>query len=184
VVVKHESKIRVQAHEAETSWGGFLVDEDAAPSVTFFKRAKRSVATADLGIVLEARREGRTIITSNRLHFIGQIKELQNRPNNGKCSDLWGLLVIPNVQLIRDKRLKAIQHGLKVPGLGTLGWPGVAALNLYVHVTDEGTVNIYRFKRCPFCEDQKSGVKIKDPWKTWYYSLQVVGTVPGRYLRV
>ena len=170
---KQESKISVQAHEAETEWGGFLVDEDASPVAAFFERAKRAAVVTDRGIVLKAQEEARTIITSNRWDFVGHVKELQNPPNNKKCSDLWGLLVIPNRRLNREKHLTAIRHGVKVHRFGTLRWPGVAVLNLYVHMTDEGRLNISRFERCPYCE--KSGIEIRKPWNTWYYSLPVVG---------
>jgi hypothetical protein len=173
--VKQQSKISVQVHEDEICWGGFLVDEDSFPLLALWEHTKKATARTDQEIVREAHEECRTIITSNGWDFVRRIQEYQSPPNNPECRDLWGLLVLPNRELVREKQLKAVRHGLNVPRLGTLGWPGVAVLNLYVHLTDEGRVDVRRFKRCPFCEHPQNGLKINDRWRKWYDSSPITG---------
>jgi hypothetical protein len=172
--MEQESKISVQIHETEIKWGGYLVDEDCFPLVSFWERAEKAKARTDQDIVREAHKEGRTIITSNGWDFVRWIQEYQNPPNNMECRDLWGLLVMPNWELVREKQLKTIRHGLIVPRLGTLRWPGISMLNLCVHVTNEGEIEVRRFKRCSFCEHPKRGIPINEPWRKWYDSLPIV----------
>jgi hypothetical protein len=173
--VKKESKKRFQVNEQEANWGGFLVDADAVASLPFFDRAKEAAAHDDPDIVSEAWDQCRTIVTSNRRDFLRHIQEFQNRPNNEACRDLWGLLVIPNAQLDREKGLKAIRRGLNVSQPELLRWPGAGLLNLYVRLTANGSSEIHRFKRCPFCAHPKSGIHISKPWNVWYRSLPLVG---------
>jgi hypothetical protein len=163
---------KFQVNEDELGWGGFLVDADAGKSVELLDRASAARAHDDPDIVEEAWRSNRTIVTSNRRDFVRYIREFQARENNRECRDLWGLLVVPNLHLLREEGLKAVRHGLlAVPNAERLRWPGVAFLNLYVHLTGAHTVEIRRFERCSFCE---RGLK-RDPWKDWYSALPVVG---------
>jgi len=125
--------------------------------------------------VKEAWDDRRTIVTSNGWDFVRYIREFQNPPNNQDCRDLWGLLVIPNAELNREKGLKSIQHGLEVFQSEKLRWPGAGLLNLCVRVTADGQPEIYRFKRCSFCEHPERGLEINTPWNVWYRSLPVIG---------
>jgi hypothetical protein len=163
---------KFQVNEDEVGWGGFLVDADARAALEFFDRAILANGHYDPDIVEEAWRSNRTIVTSNRRDFVRYVREFQTRENNRECRDLWGLLVIPNLHLLREKGLKAIKHGLSaLPNAERLRWPGAAFLNLYVHLTDAQKIEIRRFERCSFCE---RGIK-QDPWKDWYSSLPVIG---------
>jgi hypothetical protein len=173
--VKKDSKKRFQVNEVESAWGGFLVDADAVASVPFFSRAIKATAHDDPDIVREAWDLNQTIVTSNGRDFIRYIQKFQNPPNNPTCRDLWGLLVIPNAQLDRERGLKSIRHGLDVPQYGLLRWPAAGLLNLYVHLNAAGKTDIRRFKRCPFCEDPENDVRIKEPWNNWYRTLPIVG---------
>lgn len=159
----------------ESDWGGFLIDADAVAALPFFERATKAVAHADVDIVREAWDESRTIVTSNGRDFLRHIQEFQNPPNNQSCRDLWGLVVIPNAQLARERGLEAIRLGLDVSQKGRLRWPGAALLNLYVRLTTDGQVEVHRFKRCPFCEHPDRGIVIKEPWNQWYRALPISG---------
>lgn len=137
------------------------------------------MAHDDPDIVREAWDKRRTIVTSNGRDFLRHIQEFQNPPNNPTCRDLWGLLVVPNAQLLRENALDTIRHGLDIAQNERLRWPGAALLNLYVRLTNEGKVEIRRFKRCPFCEHQERGVSISKTWETWYRALPLVGRSSG-----
>jgi hypothetical protein len=176
-VKKTGSKQSFQVNEAEADWGGFLIDEDTRAALSFFKRAVRATARDDRGIVAEAWDQSRTIVTSNRRHFLCDIQDYQRRANKKACRDLWALVVVPNLQLDREKGLSSIQRGLDVPPIGTLRWRAVGFLNLYVRLTTEGNVEIHRFERCPFCSHPKRGIKIKHPWNDWYNSLGIVRAI-------
>lgn len=173
--MKKDSQKSFQASDQETGWGGFLVDEDAAAALPLLDRAVRAKAHADADIVAEAWDEQRTIVTSNGRDFVRFIQEFQNPPNNPNCRDLWGLLVVPNAHLVREKAIELVRRGLDIPKCGILRWPGAAIMNLYIRPTASGTVEIHRFKRCPFCEHPERGITIAEPWNTWYRSLPVVG---------
>lgn len=173
--VKNDSKKSFQVNELETDWGGFLVDADAVSSLPFLDRAVEVSYHDDPDIVREAWEERRTIVTSNGHDFIRYIQEFQNPPNYPRCRDLWGVLIIPNPQLVREKGLQSIRHGLNVVHGEQLRWPGAGLLNLCVRLTEGGRTEIRRFKRCPFCEHPQRGVEIKSPWSVWYRWLPVVG---------
>ena len=66
--------------------------------------------------------------------------------------------------LDRERGLDAIRRGLDVPGKGTLRWPAVGFINLYLRLTAEGELEVRRFTRCPLCTHPKRGTKIKKPW--------------------
>lgn len=173
--MKKHSKKRFQINEAESDWGGFLVDADALASLPFLKRASKATTHDDPDIVKEAWDNCQTIVTSNRRDFLRYIQAFQNPPIFTDCRDLWGLLVLPNSQLDREKGLRDVRHGLDVLQKERLRWPGAGLLNLYVRLTADGKAEIHRFKRCSFCENPKTGFKINDSWNEWYRSLPVIG---------
>jgi hypothetical protein len=176
-VRKTASRKSFQINEDEVSWQGFLIDRDAERALEFFKgfgRANKAVASDDPDIVAEAWKERRIIVTSNRRDFLHHIEDFQRRSNFDDCRDLWGLVVLPNLHFDREKGLAAIKYGLEVRRGGTLRWPGIGCLNLYIRLTKEGDLEIRCFKRCPFCENLKNGVAIEKPWDDWYSSLEKV----------
>jgi hypothetical protein len=137
------------------------------------KRAKETTARGDENIVLEAKEQYRTIITSNGWDFVGHIKEYQRRDDNKRCRDLWGLLVIPNGKEVRGRTLDTVEQGVEVSGIGRLGWRAIGFLNLRVRVTDSGQVEVSRFKRCQHCQGT-ADLRIKKPWADWYAQLPEV----------
>lgn len=155
----------------ETSWNGFLLDASALTTQSCFDKPSLRWGRDDNDIVEEAWNGDRTIVTSNGHDFVRHIRDFQNPPNNQCCRDLWGLLVIPNAQLDREKRLDSIRHGLDVLERERLRWPGAGLLNLYVRLVVEGRTGIRRFKRCRFCEHGLRGIGISEPWNTRYRSL-------------
>jgi hypothetical protein len=123
----------------------------------FSQELRRRKKHDDREIVEEAWEEGRTIVTSNADDSLRYISIFQNPRNNNDCRDLWGLLVIPNTQLDREKDVPSLRLGLKVPEIGLLRWPAAGFLNLYVRLTAEGQIQIQRFKRCSFCDTRRKG---------------------------
>jgi len=63
--VKRQSKISVQVHDDEAGWGGFLVDDDSFLLTEQWEHTKKATAHTDQDIVREAKKECRTIVTSN-----------------------------------------------------------------------------------------------------------------------
>ena len=105
------------------------MDADAEAAMGFLDRATRAESHDDADIVQEAWDKGRTIVTLNRRDFVRYVREFQTRENNRECRDLWGLLVVPNPHLLREKGLKAIKHGLPaLPNAERLRWPGAGFL--------------------------------------------------------
>lgn len=172
--MKKDSQKSFQVSDQETNWGGFLVDEDAAAVLPLLDRAIKAREHADADIVREAWKEQRTVVTSNGRDFVRFIQEFQNPPNNPNCRDLWGLVVMPNPQLIREKAMQFIRRGLHIPKCGILRWPGAAIMNLYIRPTASGKIEVHRFKRCFFCEHQERGISIAEPWNAWYRSLPLI----------
>lgn len=164
---------RFQVDDNEIIWRGFLIDKDAEAAAPYFKGASVATAHEDPDIVQEAWDRRRTIVTSNRRDFVRHIQQHQNRENQPRCRDLWGLVVIPNLHLLREKGLSFIRHGLTpVSRVERLGWPGIALLNLYIHLTGDQKLEIRRFGRCSYCERDRP---IPEPWNAWYRSLPMVG---------
>jgi hypothetical protein len=164
---------KIQVNEEEIGWAGFLVDADAQATIPLLDRAIPAAAHDDPDIVQEAWQKNRTIVTSNRRDFLRYIQQFQNRENQKECRDLWGLIVVPNLHLLREKGLSSIRNGLNVIPKGQkLRWPGAAFLNLYVHLTDAQKLEIRRFERCSCCE---CGLPISEPWNKWYRALPLLG---------
>lgn len=165
---------KFQVDEDETGWEGFLVDADAQASLSFLDSAILAEAHDDLDIVEEAWNKRRTIVTSNRRDFLRCVQLFQNRENRRECRDLWGLLVIPNLHLLRAKGWNSIRNGLPVlPKAENLRWRGTAFLNVYVRLTADSKPEIRRFERCSFCERY---LPIPEPWNTWYRALPLIGS--------
>jgi hypothetical protein len=164
---------KFQVNEQEVGWAGFLVDADAQAAMPFLDRTTLAESHDDADIVQEAWDKGRTIVTSNRRHFVRCVLRFQDRENQQACRDLWGLVVIPNVHFLRGKGLSAIRNGLPaLPRMERLRWPGAAFLNLYVRLTDDAKPEVRRFERCSCCE---RNLLIREPWNKWYRGLSLVG---------
>ena len=165
---------KYQIHEDELGWTGFLVDADAAAVTQYLLSAGQANARSDQEIVMEAWENSQTIVTSNRRDFVRYIQKFQSRENGPDCRDLSGLVVIPNLHLLRQKGLDGVRHGVSVPKLGRLGWNGAAFLNLYLRVNagQHGSPEVRRFERCSFCERY---YPIPEPWNRWYRSLPIIG---------
>lgn len=165
---------RVQVSEEEVGWRGFLVDADAEACLGLLNDAVVAESHDDADIVEEAWDGSRTIVTCNRRDFLTHIRRFQSRENQKECRDLWGILVVHTLQLMRERGLALIRRGLPViPNHEALRWPGVAFLNLYVRLTAAQRPEIRRFDRCSCCE---RGLPILEPWNAWYRALTLVGT--------
>ena len=175
--MKKDSRRSFQVNELENDWGGFVVDADAAAALPLLGRAVKATAHADSDIVREAWDNHQTIVTSNGRDFIRHIKQFQNPPNNPRCRDLWGLLIIPNAQLDRERGLESIRHGLSVSQSSLLRWPAAGFMNLCLHLNADGKTKIRRFRRCPFCEHPENDVSIGEPWDSWYRPLPIASAV-------
>ena len=163
----------VQVSEEEVSWAGFLVDEDAKSCFELLDNAVSATARHDPDIVEEAWFHRRTIVTCNRRHFLTHIRRFQSRENQKECRDLWGLLVVNNLRLLREKGLPLVRTGLRVlPKQEPLRWSGAGFLNLYVRLTAENKLEIRRFERCSCCERD---LPPREPWNGWYRSLPLIG---------
>ena len=125
-------------NEEEVSWAGFLVDEDAKGCAELLDDAVFATAHDDPDIVEEAWFHRRTIVTCNRRHFLTHIRRFQSRENQKECRDLWGLLVVNNLRLLREEGLPLVRTGLRVlPKQEPLRWAGAGFLNLYVRLRVE-----------------------------------------------
>jgi hypothetical protein len=154
--------------------GGFLVDEDSLVALHFSKRARRAEDHTDPEIIRAARKECRTIITSNAWDFVRYIKDEQNPPSYPDCQDAWGLVVIPSREFTWISQRERIRYGLVVPGIEVLRWPAIGFLNLWITLPDQGRPSVKRFERCPFCTKT---YPIPKRWKDWYYGLEEVKVV-------
>ncbi len=163
----------VQVNDEEVSWAGFLVDEDAKGCVDLLDDAILATAHDDPDIVEEAWFHRRTIVTCNRRHFLTHIRRFQSRENQKECRDLWGLLVVNNLRLLREEGLPLIRTGLRVLSKREpLRWSGAGFLNLYIRLTATNKPEIRRFERCSCCERD---LPPREPWNAWYRLLPVVG---------
>lgn len=163
----------VQVNEEELGWRGFLVDSDAEACLRLLSKAVMAKSRDDADIVEEAWDSHRTIVTCNRRDFLTHIRRFQSRENQKGCRDLWGILVVHNLQLMRERGLPLIRNGLPVIlSPEALRWPGVAFLNLYVRLTASRRPEIRRFERCSCCERD---LPLRKPWNAWYRALPLVG---------
>lgn len=72
---------------AEAGWGAFLVDEDAV-GLTELVGGRRPSFTHDPGIVEQAWRARRTIVSSHGTDFVRAIDEFQRCESRRECRDL------------------------------------------------------------------------------------------------
>jgi len=157
-------------NEDEHGWQGFLHDKDCCSEIV--QRFLPGILTTqerDMDTVCEARDDSRTIVTSNGDHFIREIHKAQKRDINPRCEDCWGLVILPNVDSVREYAMKKtnLKSGVKV-GKIRLPWRSVGWANLCVRVSSEGRVSVSRFTRCKFCQRD---TPITDEW---YENLRVV----------
>jgi hypothetical protein len=165
--------IPFQVFEDEIAWGGFLIDKDSESCVNLLPGAELCESHYDPDIVAEAWDKRRTIVTCNRRHFVSEIRKFQRRENQKECRDLWGLLLVDNLRILREKKLKRLRAGLSVVAKNEpLRWPGIGFLNLYVRLTAEGKLQIRRFQRCSCCERELRPNAI---WDEWYRKLPLLG---------
>jgi hypothetical protein len=150
--------------EEENWWTGFLYDKDCQSKIV--RRALRpgvaSTRNKDPETVAEAREKSRTVVTSNGDDFVRYIKEAQKKDNNKNCEDCWGLVILPNSDLIREYSLERanIKNGIRLGGK-LIPWKAVGYVNLCVKVDRGGKVHVARFERCLYCEE---AFLIKEDW--------------------
>jgi hypothetical protein len=141
--------------EQENYWAGFLYDKDCQSAIVryYFSPGIETTRTRDFDVVIEARENGRTPVTSNREDFIHFTRDAQRKDLNTDCQDCWGLAVIPNQDLVREDALRRanIKHDLRLGGR-MIPWKAIAYANLCVRVERDGSVQVSRFERCRFCD--------------------------------
>jgi hypothetical protein len=157
-------------NEDEHGWKGFLHDKDCCSEIVQrFLPGIRTAKERDMETVCEARDEFRTIVTSNGDHFIREVHKAQKRDINPRCEDCWGLVILPNVDLVREYAMKKVnlRTGVQI-GKIRLPWRSVGWANLCVRVSYEGRVSVSRFTRCKFCQRDTPITH------AWYDNLRVV----------
>ncbi len=160
-----------QINEQEASWTGFLADANSGSASQVLRGVLNATTHDGRSIVREAWSKCRTIVTTNGSDFLRHFQGFQDPPSERECRDLWSLLVIPSDLTNSKKQLEAISEGLPILPKERLHWPALGFLNLYIHLTDKGELEIRRFKRCLFCE---SCLVINSPWDEWYEALPLV----------
>jgi hypothetical protein len=161
-----------QLYEDENNWRGFIYDKDSNSEVVkkFFPDGVLTTKKYDRETVKEARDEGKTVITSNENDFIRFMLEAQNRSIFPRCEDCWGLVIIPNADLQRQRAFaKAkIRSGVKLGGW-RLTWKAAMWANLCVKITSEGKITVRKFERCEHCQHDLA-IDAE-----WYKSLPSIG---------
>jgi hypothetical protein len=160
----------VQIDRGETRWGGFLVVDEDAVGLTELVGGQRAGAAYDLGIIEEAWRARRTIVSSHGDDLVRAIGEFQRREDGRACCDLRGLLIIPSDALVRDRALlpQLIRDGVDTPA-GRFRWPAIGYLNLCLTVDSAGAVTVRRFARCSHC-NRDAPIR-----SAWYNDLPFAG---------
>jgi hypothetical protein len=158
--------------DSENSWTGFLYDKDCQSEVVrrVLKPGIITQEQLDPDTVAEARDDCRTIVTSNGDHFIRYISDAQKKPNNSRCEDCWGLVILPSADFSREHAFQKanIRNGIQLGG-ATIPWKAVAYANICVRLHKDGRVQISRFKRCQFCQ-------LDSPLlASWYVDLPIIG---------
>ena len=147
-----------------------MSDKDCCSEIVqLFFPGVNTTKERDLDTIFEARDECRTVVTSNGDHFISGIRKAQKRDINPNCEDCWGLVILPNADLVRKYALEKakINNGLTI-GKTRLPWRSVGWANLCVRINNEGKITVTRFARCRFCEhDTPIGAE-------WYKNLRVI----------
>ena len=150
--------------EEENWWSGFLYDKDCQSGVVRWALSPGVTTTRneDAETVAEARGQCRTLVTSNGDDFLRYIKEAQKKDNNKNCEDCWGLVILPNADLVRDYPLRRanVRKGIRVGGR-LIPWKAVGYANLCIKLDREGRVRTARFERCQYCQEVNP---IKEEW--------------------
>lgn len=152
----------------ELYWKGFLIDLDVTDSLPLFKRARITRYRTDRETVHEAWNDFRTIVTRNEADFVHDMLEHSKRDSGTRCQDCWGLLIVPDDKLIRERLIPTLNRGISLKGF-TIPWKVAAYANLCVSIHDDGSIGIKRFRRCVHCE--KNSPISAD----WYTSLPEIG---------
>jgi len=151
----------------ELNWRGFLVDLDVSGVVSQLEgmRFKASLTTEreDPATVHEAWNGSQTVVTANEADFIRYTLEHQKRDSGQECNNAWGLLIMPNLAVKRERALAAIKRGVPVDSGTIIPWSAAAYANLCVSPHPDGTVGLRRFRRCIHCE---KAFPIHDEWYT------------------
>ena len=157
--------------EEENRWRGFLYDKDCQSEIVrrVLSPGIGTTRNKDPETVAEARDECRTVVTSNGDDFVRYIKEAQKKDNNKSCEDCWGLVILPNADLVREHslRLADIKTGIWLGGK-LFPWKAVGYANLCLRVDKAGEVRAARFERCQYCQ---GAYPIKEDW---YHGLSVL----------
>jgi hypothetical protein len=157
--------------EHEHLWRGFLIDLNASEMLAVFNRlrleAKVTEYKDDSDTVHEAWNEYRMIVTVNEAHFIRHMVEHQKRDSGDVCRDCWGLLVVPDKAIVRERLLGDVKRGVPLHG-DIVPWKVAAYANLAVSLHEDGTVGVRRFRRCIHC-DRDWPIK-----QEWYQSLPMI----------
>jgi hypothetical protein len=141
--------------ESENHWKGFLYDKDCQSEIvrSVFVPGQDTEESTDPATVAEARDDYRTVVTSNGEHFIRYACAAQNKDNQRRCGDCWGLVILPNQDFVRQNALRRadIKHGIRLGGK-SIPWKVFGYLNLCAHVHRDGSMRISKFERCEFCQ--------------------------------
>lgn len=154
--------------QEELYWRGFLIDLDVRDALPLFKKARITRYRTDPETVHEAWNEFRTIVTRNEVDFVHDMLEHSKRDSGTRCQDCWGLLVVPDDTLVRERFIPTLKNGITVKGF-TLPWKVAAYANLCVKLHEDGSIGIKRFRRCVHCE------KHSPITAEWYTSLPEIG---------
>lgn len=155
--------------EEELYWDGFLIDLDVQDACRLFKK-KASITRfkSDHETVHEAWDTSRTIVTRNEADYVPLILDHSKRDSGPVCQDCWGLLIVPDLGLVRERVIPKVKHTVVVNGT-ELPWHAVGFANLCVYLHDDGRISVKRFRRCVHCEKHSP---IREPW---YMTLSVIG---------
>jgi len=118
-----------------------------------FRPGTETTKQTDWDTVIEAREAARTPVTSNGDDFLRYTRQAQRKALNPRCQDCWGLVIIPNQDLVRESALEKAQvrRGIHLGNL-IIPWKAIAYANLCVRIEREGKTHISRFERCAFCQ--------------------------------
>ncbi len=98
--------------DAERLWSGFLIDLNVQELLPQFEalrlKAKLTSCGEDRETVHEAWDEYRTVVTANEAHFVRDMLNHQKRDSGVTCQDGWGLLVVPDSAIARERLLPKI----------------------------------------------------------------------------
>jgi hypothetical protein len=159
--------------EAENVWRGFLIDLDVQDALDLFRDAKITRCQRDPETVREAWNEFRTIVTRNETDFVRYILEHSKRDSGKKCQDCFGLFIVPDNKMTRDRLIPPLKNGPLLKG-HRIPWSTVGYANLCVSLHVDGTVRLRRFQRCVHCQKHSP---ITDEW---YTSLPEIGRAHRR----